>query len=368
MKIGTATSKPGKIVTGTLTVAKLADGTPIEVPVKLAEGLKPGPVAFVSGGMHGNELNGIELAHRFWRSFERDQLVQKLKGTLIFLPILNVSGFLNKRRRVIYDKRDLNRSFGVGNPTSSIAAYIAQTLLEQVVKRCQFGIDLHDSGRTNVLLPHTRVHRQDSVGTQELGSLFGTDIVMVRDGAPGMLALAAQRAYQIPVVTVEVGGAMILWDEFLNRGIQGIKNLLVHQGMLSGKLVLPPKQFFLEGRQGYDAPCEGIARVFWHLGDTVKAGDVLAEVYNPVTGQTETILSEYCGVVFSRRMQARVDAEDEVLAVMEFETCEHFPKGRKRSVREYRTFESIAAREMGQPLYAEEAVEKPRSSISTTSG
>lgn len=351
MKLGTCRSKPGEITAGRWAVEPLPDGSLLELPVAIAEGTKPGPTAFVSGGMHGNELNGIELAHRFWRRFEREGWVKKMKGTVIFLPLLNPYGFLHHRRGIPLDRRDLNRSFGVAQPERSASTRIAQKILEGVVKSCDFGIDLHDSGRRNVLLPHTRVHRNDAAGTQTLGSLFGTDIVMIRDGAPGMLASTAQRQYGIPVVTVEIGGAMILWDDFLNRGLQGIRNVFIHQGMMSGKILLPPRQFFLEERSGYVAPISGIARGFWHLGDSVKAGDVLAEVYDPVTGRTEAILSEYCGVVFSRRMQARVDSGDEVLSVMELESCDHFPKGRSRHVRESRTFETLKGCETGQPLY-----------------
>lgn len=351
MKIGTCISKPGTLTTGKLIVAHLEDGTPLEVPVKIAQGAKAGPTCFISCGMHGNELNGIELQHRFLRAFERENRLASLRGAIIFLPILNVSGFHHHRRRVFYDKHDLNRSFGVGEDSETVSYQIANTILREVVKRCDFGMDLHDSGRKNVLLPHTRVHQNDAVGTQALGGIFGTDIILVREGMPGMLADAAMKAHGIPVVTVEIGGAMILWDELLNRGIQGIKNILIHENMIDGEVVLPERQFFLRDRLGYKAPGGGIARVFWHLGDTVKAGDVLAEVYNPITGKLTEVTSDYCGIVFSRRMQARIKKNEELLAVMEFETCEHFPKGRARSVVETRTYGEEKGRQRTKPLY-----------------
>ena len=42
---------------------------------------------FISAGMHGDEINGIELLQRFLHRFD----AKKLAGTVIFLPVLNAA-------------------------------------------------------------------------------------------------------------------------------------------------------------------------------------------------------------------------------------------------------------------------------------
>lgn len=320
MQIGTCKAEKGQITEGILPVGKTKDGQALSIPVKIAAGKTQGKTIFLSGGMHGNEINGIALNHRFLNYFVENNYIDRLKGQIIFLPVLNPWGLAKNSREITLDGCDLNREFNQAE--KSISRQIANHIFKEVVAQSDYGIDIHDSGHRNILLPHSRVHQNDASGcTPEMGSLFGTDIIMERKGIKGMLAIEAHRKFNIPVLTVEVGGAMIIWESFIDRALIGIKNIFIHEGLLDGKITLPEKQFFLTTREGYRAPITGVLTIKVRLGDGVAEGNVLAEIYDPITNDHHVIKAQHCGIVFSRKMWSYAKKDETILSVMQFESC-----------------------------------------------
>ena len=65
-------------------------GTPWKVPVLIAKGKQPGPVLGITAAVHGNELNGLSSIFKLFKTIDPN----KLKGTLVAVPISNVPGYL----------------------------------------------------------------------------------------------------------------------------------------------------------------------------------------------------------------------------------------------------------------------------------
>ena len=61
---------------------------------------------FLSGVVHGDEIQGLEIVRRVLAH----DAVKSVRGTLLAVPIVNSFGFLN-HSRYMPDRRDLNRSF-----------------------------------------------------------------------------------------------------------------------------------------------------------------------------------------------------------------------------------------------------------------
>ena len=311
MRVGTCVAVDGKLTNGNLTVANYKDKE-LKIPVLIAKGEEPGKTIFISAGIHGDEINGIEIVRKFIQEINPE----KLKGMIIFLPILNPWGFKEKSRYVPFDKKDLNRCF---NRNGNLISYkIASTLMKQVIRKCDFGIDLHD-GRTNLLLPHTRIFKKDKCKyLKELSHAFGSEIILQREGERGMMAIESFNAYKTPVLTVEVGGALVLRDDFTTQVIGGLKNILIYGGLLNGVLDLPVKQFFLDVRLGYLAPIQGILHIEVDLGDAVKKGQLIARIHNPVNDKEIKIKSKNPGVVFSVRRDAIINRGEPILSILHF--------------------------------------------------
>ncbi len=110
-EIGDHKIAPGTRRTIDLPVSVLSDHTPVTMSVHVLHGSKPGPVMFVSAAVHGDEVIGVEIARRVLKAPQLEiQELDKLKGTLMVIPIVNAFGFLN-HSRYLPDRRDLNRSF-----------------------------------------------------------------------------------------------------------------------------------------------------------------------------------------------------------------------------------------------------------------
>ncbi|MFQ6040959.1 MAG: succinylglutamate desuccinylase/aspartoacylase family protein, partial [Candidatus Poribacteria bacterium] len=119
MKIGTCQAKKEHLSKGELVVAVDAQSNPIAIPILIATGSTDGKTIFLSAGVHGDEINSLEILQRFINNLD----VTALAGTIIFLPLINVSGFKAKDRCVQYDGKDLNRCFpGDDKGTVSVRA------------------------------------------------------------------------------------------------------------------------------------------------------------------------------------------------------------------------------------------------------
>ena len=125
--IGGETVLPGETKKIALDMPPLYTATSMSIPVYVKRGKRPGPTLFVSAAIHGDELNGIEIVSRLIKS----RTIDKLKGTLIAVPMVNVYGVLNQSR-YLPDRRDLNRSFP-GSKKGSLAGRLAYLFFKEVV-------------------------------------------------------------------------------------------------------------------------------------------------------------------------------------------------------------------------------------------
>ncbi|MFH1592679.1 MAG: succinylglutamate desuccinylase/aspartoacylase family protein [Candidatus Woesearchaeota archaeon] len=320
MKVGTCIEKRGRITRGSLRVGTYKRN-PVKLPVYIAAGRSSGKTIFISGGMHGDELNGIDLVQQFFHSLD----VSKLKGTIVILPVLNILGYRAERRNIV-GNQDLNRSFSKGY--GSLSNNVANKIFKDVITQCSFGIDCHGSGTESALFPHTRVHinkKRICTGgcTVDIGALFGTEVIMEREGKPGMMAIESFKKLNVPILTVELGGGLVLFKKFIQVGLMGINNLLMHHHMTDGKLILPRFQYHVPDveRDAYIADVEGILKMDKKLGSYVHKGEILGEVHNPLDERTDKIVAKACGIIFSKKIQAKVEKGERILSILSIKGC-----------------------------------------------
>src|SRR5690625_3545988 len=114
-------------------VARRPKCTQIDRPVHILRSRVRGPVLLLTGGLHGDEINGIEIVRRMIAN----RLVQPEKGTVIALPLVNIDGFIQNSRGVP-DGKDINRSFP-GSKSGSLAKIVAYTLLNEIIPKIDLG-------------------------------------------------------------------------------------------------------------------------------------------------------------------------------------------------------------------------------------
>ena len=260
------------------------------VPVLVAHGANPGPVLCLTAAVHGDELNGIEMVRRLMYD---DLDPETLSGTVIGVPIVNLDGF-RRGERYLSDRRDLNRHFP-GNPHGSAAARLANSLFTQIIRHCDYLIDLHTGSMARTNLPQIRgnLKRPQIV---ELAKHLGGITVLHNSGASGTLRRAATDI-GIPALTLEAGGPHELKESAVDYGVKAIETLLDNLGMRkTSRFWTTPQPVFYKS-EWIRAGQGGILLSKIRLGDTVKTGQVLGTVVDPVSNTGSAIIAPFNGRV-----------------------------------------------------------------------
>jgi predicted deacylase len=279
--------EPGTAQRLSWSATELFEGVPVSTPVLVVNGALPGPTLCLSAAVHGDELNGIEIVRRVLHDIEAD----KLSGAIIGIPIVNVQGF-RRGSRYLPDRRDLNRYFP-GNPNGSAAARIAHSFFNKVVSNCDALIDLHTGSFERANLPQIRADLRDPdvlTLTQGLGSM----VILHSTPAVGTLRYAATRA-GIPAVTLEAGGPSQLELDEVKVGVKGIETLVYTLGMVKKRRLWGEPEPVYYRSSWVRANNGGILLSDVGLGSTVRKGDILGTITDPMNNARSEVRSPYSG-------------------------------------------------------------------------
>lgn len=265
------------------------EGIATPTPVLIARGAKPGPKLCLTAAVHGDELNGIEIVRRVMYNID----VDKLTGTVIGVPIVNLQGF-RRSSRYLTDRRDLNRFFP-GNPNGSSASRIAYSFFRELVMHCDKLVDLHTGSFYRTNLPQLRADLNNPQ-VLALTQAFDAIAVLHSEGATGTLRRAAVDI-GIPAVTLEAGGPMELDESYVNQGVKAVNTLLDKLGMLDTISFWGSPQPTYYSSIWVRADQGGILFSEIKLGARVREGDLLGKVTDPITNIHALILSPVNGRV-----------------------------------------------------------------------
>lgn len=263
------------------------EGVPVSTPVLVINGTVPGPTLCLTAAVHGDELNGIEIVRRVMN----DVMPDRLSGAIIGVPIVNVQGF-RRGTRYLPDRRDLNRYFP-GNPRGSAAARIASSFFANVVAHCDALIDLHTGSFERANLPQIRADLRDpDVVTLTQG--FGSTVILHSAPGAGTLRYAATEA-GIPTVTLEAGGPLELELNEVMHGVKGVETLISSLGMVKRiRLWGSPEPVYYRS-SWIRAGSGGILLANVSLGSTVRQGDLLGTITDPMSNSRTELRSPYAG-------------------------------------------------------------------------
>lgn len=251
---------------------EVASGT---APVLVVHGRRPGPVLCLTGAVHGDELNGIEIVREVLYGLDADAL----SGTVVGVPIVNVEGF-RLGSRYLVDRRDLNRHFP-GNATGSSASRIAHSLFQEVIRKCDALVDVHTGSFQRTNLPQVRADLTNP-NIARLASAFREMVILHAEGGEGTLRGAATEA-GIAAVTIETGAPMELQPSAVADGVRGIRSLLADLHMDDRVRLWGNPEPVYYGSTWVRADRGGISLNKVVLGQRVRAGHVLASITDPIT-------------------------------------------------------------------------------------
>jgi predicted deacylase len=339
-EIGGARIPPGARQTVDIPVSVLSDHTPVSMSAHVVHGRRPGPVLFVSGAIHGDEIIGVEIIRRLLRA----RPLERLRGTLLAIPVVNSFGFLS-RSRYLPDRRDLNRSFP-GHASGSLAARLAYLFMNQIVQRADFGIDLHSAAVNRVNLPQIRVS-PSKPETMGLAKTFGAPLILTSRIRDGSLRHAGQ-SRGVDVIVYEAGEALRFDELSVRTGVAGILRVMREMDMIAGKGVPKLRVNSIQSTSSYwvRAPAGGLLRSYRTVGEEISAKDVLGGISDPF-GDTDTeVIPEDPGLLIGRTQLPVVNEGDAVFHIARI----------KKAIDAESTIDALASDLEEDPLFDEDEI------------
>ena len=303
----------GKSYQLNLDIAKLHTRTRIQVPIIVERGKKDGPVLLITGGIHGNEINGIEIVR---------QIISKKfnvpeNGTIICIPVVNVFGFLNQERQ-FPDGRDLNRVFP-GSPRGSLASRFAYHIIKEIAPQVDYCIDFHTGGDSRFNVPQIRINQEDTESLM-LAKVFRAPFI-IGSARRDKSFREAMHKLKKKILLFEGGKSNHLDTKVTQAGISGAMRVIEKLGMRNFKDELSrfetteEEPVLINDSKWIRANYSGMFHPKLILGKKVKKGTVIGSISDPFGYFERNIKASHAGYVICINESPIVNQGDAVFHI-----------------------------------------------------
>tara|TARA_R110002049_G_scaffold37208_1_gene117529 strand:+ start:88887 stop:89861 length:975 start_codon:yes stop_codon:yes gene_type:complete len=275
-------------------IAKLHTATKIEVPVIIERSKKPGPTILFTAGLHGDEINGIDIV----RQLISRGINKPKRGTIICMPILNVFGFLNSSR-AFPDGRDLNRVFP-GSENGSLASRVAYTLMSAIIPDVDLIIDFHTGGASRFNAAQIRIVNENAE-LKTLADVFSPPFVLYSNNITKSFRNACSQLNK-PILLYEGGKSFFVDDTISKFGVEGVKRILAHFEMLNSKhkaVSSKTAPVYVEKSKWIRATASGMFKAKAPINSKISVGDVVGQITDPYGKIHHAVKSKLDGYVIN---------------------------------------------------------------------
>lgn len=295
--------EPGTNELVKLNVARLPSGNVINIRTHVYRSKNPGPTMLVLAGVHGDEINGVEIVRRSIESKLFDQLIA---GSVIAIPLLNIYGFINFSRDTA-DGKDVNRNFP-GSKTGSLASRVAYNLTQNILPLIDFGVDFHTGGSSRYNYPQIRFSIGDAKAEQ-LAQQFAAPYLIRKNNIPKSLRKVSA-GMGIPTIIFE-GGESLRYDGFsIENGLAGLRRVMHAQGMIE-QTVEPLRKTIVFNKTTWTR-AEQAGMFMWtqESGAKVSKGELLGVINDPHGHDEIPVYSKKDGYIIGHNNAPVVSAGD----------------------------------------------------------
>ena len=282
-----------------------------------------GPTVILEGGNHGDEYEGPITICELIRNLDPNEL----QGRLILMPANNVHAVISGTRTSPVDGLNFNRTFP-GDAKGTITQQISEFVANEIFPRGDAFLDLHSGGSSLDILPSTVLEPTDDpqLHKRNVAAVRAFDaplIVVVSNYGDARTATAAACKAGLTTIGTEMGGGGTVRPEVLDICRRGVRNVLVHLGVLSSKPASPAPGskaplFQLPGSSAFVyATGDGIFEPFHPNGQSVRVGEPAGRIHYTWDPAREPDLLNYQadGILYGRRQPGRVKAGNCCLVV-----------------------------------------------------
>jgi uncharacterized protein len=295
---------PGDCGVVRLSAGKIPSGSKLDILAHVFRSVNEGPTLLIIGGIHGDEINGIEIITSMLEAKVFDNI---LCGAVVAIPLTNVFGF-NNLSRDMPDGKDVNRSFP-GSTYGSLASRIAGTISKNILPFVDYAIDLHTGGAERYNHPQTRFTKGDEV-SKKLSEVFGATFTIQQPLINHSFRKTANDL-GIHVVLYEGGEAVRVNHKAINIGIEGIKRVMHNLGMLNKDLIAANENtIHINTSKWIRAAAAGIFIWTKRSGDKVTQGECIGSIKDPYGLKTNLVISKHGGYIIGHNNAAVVNQGD----------------------------------------------------------
>lgn len=285
---------PGHTKTLNLEIARFHTATPLKIPVIVSVAKKPGPVVLLTAGLHGDELNGVDIV----RKTINERINIPSSGTIICIPVINIFGFINTSRE-FPDKRDMNRVFP-GSKNGSLAARFAYYLMEHIIPLVDYAIDFHAGGQSRFNAAQIRIVPNDNE-LLSLANVFHPPFLLYSNQITGSFRNACAKK-GVKMLLFEGGKSLDINSEITDIALQGTKRFLKHLGMLNSKFTCndtPESIIYIEKSTWIRAKKSGLLHQQIKVGLYVEKSTILAQISDPYGKENSLVRAPFSGYIIN---------------------------------------------------------------------
>lgn len=303
--IGGSEIQPGEFREININIARLPSHTLIDTPIYVSRAMEDGPVLALIAGMHGDELNGMEVVRRIL-----DRGLHKVqRGTVVCMPVINIYGFLNYSREVP-DGKDVNRSFP-GSKNGSLASRVAWYLMHEVVPFIDCGIDFHTGGAMRANYPQVRALLRDETNL-ELANAFCAPFTIDAPFRPNSLRREASRKGK--KIIVYEGGESLRFDPLaIEDGVAGTLRLMKYLGMIDAAPEPREENRVVWSTSWIRARHAGLFQSNIECGQLVRRGEWVGTITDPFGEFREEVKAAQTGYVIGLNNRPVINAGDALI-------------------------------------------------------
>jgi uncharacterized protein len=293
------------------------------VPVIVVKGARPGPKLLVTAGIHGDELNGIDVIHRLARIDPAT-----ISGTLVMVPGLNTPGLLQGTREWTPDHSraspNLNRVMPGEDGGRGIDDYAGRLWSRLMRPNADQAIDLHTQSRGTSYPMYVFASTPRTV---RMAELMAPDIIKIDQGEKGTVENEMVRA-GVPAITLELGKPEVFDPVMVGRAEAGITNLMREMGMLAGAVAPRSPKIFIGNKQDVARGSQpGFAHWAVALGDDVKQGQEIGTITDGFGRIVEHVVAPVAGRISMLPTDPRRDRGDTMARIIHMSNAPECAQG-----------------------------------------
>jgi predicted deacylase len=288
-------------------------GTDCAIPLTVIDGAADGKTVFISAGVHSRECVGIEAARRLAQRLEP----KKLSGRVVIAHSCNYEGFVSHSDDMVPgDGKNLNKCFP-GNIKGSVSERIAACITENLIKECDFAVDLHSGGGHEFLAPHAYFQCTAAPEVVEKSVAMAAHANMKyavgADGVSGLYSSASLLGK--PAVLVERGQCGLWTEEESEQAVTDAKNILRFLDVLRDGVaaVRYPQEV---AKNGYyeTSPAAGCWYPVKKPGECITAGECVGTIRDVYGELLAEIRAKASGVVLFETSSLAIGLDEPMIA------------------------------------------------------